>query len=242
MTLRALKNTQAVINDKQEIVWRIDMDTFGETKSIESQHDFEFNLRFAGQYYDQETGYHYNYHRCYNPKTGRYLTSDPIGLMGGMNTYGYVNGRPWEGVDPFGLIRWKGTSLGGSIVIGGGGIFEYYTLWSECIGGRKGFARIKTFGSAVGLGAFISGGGGSVVLEDGRNDFDLNVFNGQYKKAGYGFGFGATVGGSLIQLGEARTDLSSLSPSLGAGWDNSIIGTVGLSEVVTGRVTVCDCS
>lgn len=71
---------------------------------------------------------------------------------------------------------------------------------------------------------------------------DLAVFNGQYKKAGYGFGFGLTVGGALIQLGEARTDLSSLSPSLGAGWDNSIIGTVGWSKVVTSRIETCSCS
>ena len=238
-----LGTPKQITDQNQETVWIIEMDTFGETQSIDSKDDFTFNLRFAGQYFDQESGYHYNYHRYYNPKVGRYLTSDPIGLNGGgLNTYAYVDNEVWGSVDPYGLIKWKGTSLGGSLVAGGGGIYEYYTLWSECIGGRKGFARVKTFGSAVGFGATIGGGGGSVVLEDGRDDFDLNVFNGQYKKASYGFGFGLTVGGALIQLGEARTDLSSLSPSLGAGWDNSIIGTVGWSKVVTGRVTVCGCS
>lgn len=240
-----LGRPRQVRDDNNQLVWQLTPTDFGGLvdKALQDKTGYALNLRFAGQYHDSETGYHYNYHRDYDPKVGRYLTSDPIGLNGGsFNTYAYVENEVWGNIDPYGLIKWKGTSLGGSLVAGGGGIYEYYTLWSECIGGRKGFARVKTFGSAVGFGATIGGGGGSVVLEDGRDDFDLNVFNGQYKKSGYGFGFGLTVGGALIQLGEARTDLSSLSPSLGAGWDNSIIGTVGWSKVVTGRVTVCGCS
>lgn len=80
------------------------MDTFGETKAIESKNNFTFNLRFAGQYFDGETGYHYNYHRYYNPETGRYLISDPIGLAGGdTNTYIYVNNQPWHRIDLWGL-------------------------------------------------------------------------------------------------------------------------------------------
>ena len=98
-----LGTPKAITNDKQETVWQIDLDTFGETKSIQSKDNFTFNLRFAGQYFDQESGYHYNYHRYYDPKIGRYLTSDPIGLVGGLNTYTYVNGKPWGAVDIYGL-------------------------------------------------------------------------------------------------------------------------------------------
>jgi RHS repeat-associated protein len=58
---------------------------------------------FPGQYYDQETGLHYNYFRYYDPSTGRYITSDPIGLDGGLNTYLYANANPTNGVDPNGL-------------------------------------------------------------------------------------------------------------------------------------------
>ena len=60
------------------------------------------NLRFAGQYYDVETGLHYNYHRHYDPSVGRYLAADPIGLDGGINLFVYVQNDPVNFVDPEG--------------------------------------------------------------------------------------------------------------------------------------------
>jgi RHS repeat-associated protein len=61
------------------------------------------NLRFPGQYYDKEMGCHYNYFRYYCPGIGRYLTADPIGLWGGLNTYTYALNNPLYWTDPQGL-------------------------------------------------------------------------------------------------------------------------------------------
>lgn len=62
-----------------------------------------FNLRYPGQYFDPETKLHYNYFRTYAPSTGRYTQGDPIGLDGGWNRFGYVEGNPLHHVDPRGL-------------------------------------------------------------------------------------------------------------------------------------------
>ncbi len=61
------------------------------------------NLRYPGQYFDQETGLHYNYLRDYEPGTGRYVEGDPIGLLGGISSYSYVRADPLGLVDPLGL-------------------------------------------------------------------------------------------------------------------------------------------
>ena len=57
---------------------------------------------YPGQYYDAETGLHYNWHRYYDPETGRYLRPDPIGLAGGINLFAYVQNDPVNLIDPLG--------------------------------------------------------------------------------------------------------------------------------------------
>ena len=81
-------------------VWSWDSGAFGKEAPTGSA---TVNLRFPGQYFDAETGLHYNWHRYYDPTTGRYITSDPLGLAAGLNTYGYAAQNPLSTIDRDGL-------------------------------------------------------------------------------------------------------------------------------------------
>jgi len=72
-----------------------------------------------GQYFDEETGLHYNYFRYYDPTLGRYIKSDSTGLSAGPNTYGYALQNPIMYYDPNGAIATtvEGAGIGG--IIGG---------------------------------------------------------------------------------------------------------------------------
>jgi len=72
---------------------------------------FGLNLRYPGQYFDAESGLHYNYFRDYEARTGRYVQSDPVGLVGGPNTYSYVEATPLVLIDSVGLTPAR-ASLG----------------------------------------------------------------------------------------------------------------------------------
>jgi RHS repeat-associated protein len=98
---------QKLTNAAGEITWAAYQEAFGRTTvdngvNPQTTAATTNNLRFAGQYEDSETGTHYNGQRDYDPSTGRYLQTDPIGLAGGLNTYAYVEGDPVNFIDPTG--------------------------------------------------------------------------------------------------------------------------------------------
>ena len=99
---RSHLGTPLLLTDKtNSVLWQARYAAFGEA-TISGV--VENPLRFPGQYYDQETGLHYNWFRDYDPSTGRYVESDPIGLAGGLNTYAYVAANPLVYSDPTGEV------------------------------------------------------------------------------------------------------------------------------------------
>jgi len=95
-----------VVNTAGQKRWRWLAEPFGTTvpeNNPDGLGAFAQNLRFPGQYADQESGLSYNYFRDYDASIGRYVQSDPIGLSGGVNTFAYTMSRPNSLVDPTGL-------------------------------------------------------------------------------------------------------------------------------------------
>jgi RHS repeat-associated protein len=143
-----------------------------------------FNLRFPGQYYDQETGVIQNKFRDYDTATGRYLESDLIGLGGGISTYAYVGDSPLSFSDPFGLsanckcknlvmkrLTWH--------LFGDDG-FQYGHWWVEIDGKEsygwwpKGFATIGKCTEGVLNGRV---GGGTATKDPHHGDWPDYQFN-----------------------------------------------------------------
>jgi RHS repeat-associated protein len=113
----------ALINEEGHVDWSADYDAWGSLLSENNPHSLVQDIRLPGQQYDEETGLHYNRHRYYNPRQGRYITQDPIGLSGGWNTYVYPL-NPVQFIDPLGLnacdLAPEPTALCGNPLFTGG--------------------------------------------------------------------------------------------------------------------------
>lgn len=96
-----LGTPRELTDDQGKVVWKVRYKTYGNV-AVKEVEEVENNLRFQGQYFDEETGLHYNRFRYYNPNTGQFITQDPIGLLGGVNNYQYAP-NPVGWVDPWGL-------------------------------------------------------------------------------------------------------------------------------------------
>jgi RHS repeat-associated protein len=95
--------------DKQgNVVWAASYNVFGRADittpaATADKPTITVNLRLPGQYFDEETGLHQNWHRYYDAALGRYMTQDPVGLAVGPNAYVYAHGNPLSAIDPEGL-------------------------------------------------------------------------------------------------------------------------------------------
>jgi RHS repeat-associated protein len=115
-------NTPRRITDSQgQVVWQWAYSAFGDNTPTLAKNGFAnldltpnqgttgisetvFNLRLPGQYYDKESGLHYNNFRSYDPRGGFYTQNDPAGLMAGFNRRVYVGANPLNYSDPSGLF------------------------------------------------------------------------------------------------------------------------------------------
>jgi RHS repeat-associated protein len=132
---------RVIVDSGGTVAWRWESDGAGGagvTGNVEIM-----SLRYPGQYRDSETGLHYNYFRDYDPQTGRYVESDPIGLHGGINTYTYAASNPLKYVDPTGqciedlcigetivAVSWCASNpacASGVVALVGGGIYASAT-------------------------------------------------------------------------------------------------------------------
>jgi RHS repeat-associated protein len=134
-------NTPRVVVDKNGVNrWTWFAEPFGTTAPTTNPNglgDFTFNLRFPGQYADQESGLFYNYWRNYDSSKGGYTQSDPIGLAGGsLSTYVYVDGNPLIYTDPSGTI-----AVADDLLIGGAILATACALDSGC---RQGVGNALT--------------------------------------------------------------------------------------------------
>lgn len=177
---------QTLSNELGECVWEMTQDTWGTALAIQASDNLleQTNLRFQGQYYDSETGLHYNRYRYYEPYSARYVSKDPIGLEGGLNNSSYVN-DPNQWVDPMGLQQRDSSFLNlGSYenVKQAQETYEKYKDSKSVKDVVEKFATGKSTGASITLGIGI---GGAVHYHgDGQSSLTLE------QKVGIGYDYG----------------------------------------------------
>ncbi|PPT73378.1 RHS repeat domain-containing protein, partial [Xanthomonas arboricola] len=135
-----LGTPRVVIDPARNLVvwnWSIKGEAFGDTApSTDADQDgtgFVLDMRFPGQRYDSLRGLNQNYFRDYDAATGRYSTSDPVGLLGGVSTYSYVKGNPLFSSDLLGLDT--------ALILSGGTADNPFGHLATAIGGQGVYSR-----------------------------------------------------------------------------------------------------
>ncbi|MCS4293991.1 RHS repeat-associated protein, partial [Comamonas sp. BIGb0152] len=99
-----LGTPNALIREDSRLDWAVQLDAWGNVRAEHNPGDLYQPIRLPGQHADGETGLYYNRHRYYEPGVGDYINQDPIGLLGGLHSSGYVR-NPLTKYDSLGLIE-----------------------------------------------------------------------------------------------------------------------------------------
>jgi RHS repeat-associated protein len=218
-----LGRPEALANTGGQISWRATNAAFDRSVTVDGIGGL--NIGFPGQYLDTESGLWYNWNRYYDAATGRYISSDPIGLAGGMNTYSYVGGNPISLTDPSGLasVEFGGyLGVGFTVTVGqnpnGSGFaslkvgFGIGSGWSfDPLGKQAGYMPCQCASWTGGLGLFAEAGvhagiaqlGGSLDVGKTANSCGTNSFVDPGVKAEFsGVGMkGIAAGGIKASIG-----------------------------------------
>ncbi|NIJ80173.1 RHS repeat domain-containing protein [Xanthomonas cannabis] len=251
-----LGSPRVVIDPTRDVAvwtWSLKGEAFGNTAPNQDPDGdgaaLVLDMRFPGQRYDAASGLNQNYFRDYEAATGRYGQSDPIGLRGGINTFGYASQAPFVHTDFYGLATWKGSTFGVGVGAGKFGLnIDFYQVTSPCPGGGLASAYVMAVGGAGGLGSPISMTGSQVELTDSNDVPDPDVFNGPYAKFSAGsvsFGLGyqmyqkISIGGAWWNFG-AGAESTGWHQSQG-GFDAAIYGAaVGNAVVIQQKKCLCE--
>ena len=174
-----LGTPQMLTDASNTVVWEGLYKPFGEA-DVNPNSSVVNNFRFPGQYYDQETGLHYNWHRYYDPQTGRYLTPDPIGIVGGINLFLYSENNPVNYFDSLGLKLSSGDRA----------IVTMLSATAATIGSLSGPGYAAVLGGLV-------GGTSSLALGGDLRDAGNNAIAGAI--SGFAGGY---LGRGIISLGK----------------------------------------
>jgi RHS repeat-associated protein len=199
-------------------------------------------FQFTGRENDG-TGLYYYRARYYSSKWARFISSDPIGLKGGTNTYAYARGNPVGKTDPLGLTEWSGriTNFGVSLPAGAGGQIITYRMTSKCVRGQRWIVDGQATMGAMGLGKSPIGQTDTLAtFEDYLDYVNPYVFNGPaltYSAGSVALGPGYSVVGKL-ELGGAFADISGSQTGVDATY---IQAGMGSSKVLNAKTETCGC-
>ncbi|RMV78024.1 Type IV secretion protein Rh [Pseudomonas amygdali pv. sesami] len=188
-----------------QIVWQAKYRAWGAVEKL-VVNEVEQNLRFQGQYFDAETGLHYNTFRYYDPEIGRFITQDPIGLSGGTNLY-FHTFSPNNWIDPLG---WCSTKLGNNMgAKPGDGMANHHLLPEELIKSPQ----FKTmFGRLKGIGWDPDGASNGIFLPGSKNLAQTTGMPGHWSNHGQ---YTEAVKNKLVKLNNNLGSLTDIDLALG---------------------------